>query len=79
MRTYDPTTNFVTPPVKQGQAVEYSYAMDAESEVIIERRYDGSDGSTSYTAYAYSDDESEFEPQNEVPSLGKNLGHCLVA
>lgn len=79
MNTYIPTTTFITPPENQGQAVERSYALDADAGVILERVYDGGDGSTTYYAYDYpEDDDGSWEPQSGAPSLGTQRGECQV-
>ena len=78
MKTYIPTTRFVTPPVNQGQMVTVSYALDIDSEVIIESIYDASDRSQEYIAYEYPEDDDTWEPWNGVPSLGMRLGPCTI-
>jgi hypothetical protein len=79
VRTYEITTTFITPPECQGQAVERSYALAADDSAIIERVYDGGDGTTTYTAYDYpNDDDGSWEPQNGRPALGRERGECKV-
>ncbi|MEW6169628.1 MAG: hypothetical protein AB1651_18340 [Pseudomonadota bacterium] len=77
-RTYRPTTDFVAPPEEQGQIVQRSYALDAEAEVILCRETDYSDGSQTIVAFRYPDDDSEFQPWNVAPSLGRLIGPCIV-
>ena len=80
MRTYTPTTEFITPPENQGQIVTRSYAYAAEDGVIIEHEYDASDRTTRYYAYEDGDkDGSEWDPWNGVPALGASLGECRVS
>ena len=79
MRTYTPTTAFITPPENQGEAVQRSYALDGEASVIIERVYDGGDGTTKYRAYDYPRrDDVSWELQNGTPSLGRYRGECQI-
>lgn len=76
-KRYRPFGPFVTPPECQGQMVEYSYALDNDHDVIIERRCDRSDRSTSYCAYVCPDGD-DWSPWNGTPKLGKEIGPCLL-
>lgn len=83
MYTYTPTTEFVVPPVCQGQMIEISYALDAENEVIIERSIDRSEPKCepTYMAYEYPDESfhGDWTPWNDVPDTGDCIGQCLIA
>jgi hypothetical protein len=70
---------WATPPEHQGQIVEVSYGLDADAEVIVERRHDRSDGTMTHTAYAYpDDDDGTWMPWAGAPALGRELGPCHV-
>lgn len=73
--TYDPDY-FVTPPENQGQIVEVSYGADWEQRVIVVRTHDSSDRTITYRAFNAATDR--FEPWNEVPELGDEIGPCNV-
>jgi hypothetical protein len=76
---YATHTDFIVPPECQGQIVEYSYATGGESPVvIIERRWDRSDGSVQYEAYEDGAPDGDFDPWNGAPCLGRSLGPCDV-
>jgi hypothetical protein len=55
-------------PVDQGQMVEVAYAVDCDTETLVRRTRDGSDGSVSYDECDLdmdADDELQnFEPWN---------------
>lgn len=79
LQTYNPTTEFITPPENQGQFVTLSYALDCDAEVILVSSYDAGDHSKVYYAYMYPDnDDGSWEPQNCVPELGEYLGECQI-
>lgn len=81
-KTYRPT-RWATPPECAGQIVEISYALDPDAEVVIVRRHDRSDRSTTYWAYGYPDAAEchggWWDPHNTRPDLGDDLGECLIA
>jgi hypothetical protein len=80
MKSYKPTTTFITPPENQGQIVTVSYALAADDELILVRTYDASDRTTSYDAYAYPEecDQDSYDPANGEPELGAYVGQCSV-
>ena len=77
MNTYFIPDGFFVPPENQGQMVEYAYGLDPDDMVVVCRRTDRSDGEISYTAYVCPDD-SDFEPWNCRPKMGKRIGDCLI-
>lgn len=79
MATYHADKPFITPPELQGQIVDVSFSIDIESEVILTKTVDRSDGSTEYEAFVYPDSDEEFEPWNGAPTLGRSLGVCSVS
>ncbi len=70
--------DFVTPPECAGQIVEVAYALAADADLIIERRFDHSDRTTTYYAYDGGLGEDWFEPHNRAPELGRCIGRCTV-
>lgn len=78
MNRYSPSKPFLTPREYQGQIVTYSYAIDPYAEVIVERRFDASDRTTSYTAFQFPNDDSDFNPGWDVPTLGSEIGPCTI-
>ncbi len=71
--------DYQTTPRDQGQIVTYSYALYGSNfpGVLVCRRYDASDRSTSYTAQKISRraTDDSFEPWNGVlpPTVGKEM------
>jgi hypothetical protein len=61
--------NFITPPENQGQIVDSSFAIDAEREEIVNRTFDGSDGSESYAVTPITNLVGKFEPWNHRPKF----------
>lgn len=59
---------FVTPPEHQGQIVEISYAYHPPTDTVWMRRYDRSDGETSFRSAPCPDDVG-VDVQNGAPDI----------
>jgi hypothetical protein len=73
--------DFTTPPENQGQIIEVSYALAVNFDdpaVIVARKHDRSDNTTTYTAYAARPEDEEWDPQNGAPRLGQCFGECRI-
>lgn len=73
----DLLSKFTTPPSRQGQIVEYSYA--TTEYYIIERIFDRSDRSEKLHAYDWKEGATRFEPWNEIVPLGELVGDAVIA
>lgn len=60
---------FIVAPRDQGQIVERSWG--CTEDYIIARIHDRFDGAIRYEVYEWPDDDADFEPWNDVPSVGE--------